>query len=84
LKQHGTWFIRTGTVNTKKSPIDMSLGMTDYEPFITSDIKIRWRKAGWVVYGAVNNIVNIEYYDYGNVPQPGRWIKAGISKTIGF
>ena len=26
----------------------------------------------------VNNIFNVEYFDFGNVPQPGRWMRCGI------
>jgi iron complex outermembrane receptor protein len=61
-----------------------SVGLVDFDPFVTTDVKIYWKKAGWNVYTSVNNIFNVEYYDIDNVPQPGRWIKLGISKNITF
>jgi len=62
----------------------VSLGMTNYEPFVTLDLKIAWNYSGWNVYGCVNNILDKEYFDIGNIIQPGRWVKLGVSKTINF
>lgn len=61
-----------------------SLGFVDYDPFITADVKVYWQKNNWNIYTSINNIFGVEYYDFGNVPQPGRWIKMGISKRIDF
>ncbi|MDA3930708.1 MAG: TonB-dependent receptor [Prolixibacteraceae bacterium] len=61
-----------------------SVGMKDYEPFSTTDIKIIWNHAGWKIYASLNNIFDVEYYDIGNVQQPGRWIKVGVSKRFNF
>jgi iron complex outermembrane receptor protein len=62
----------------------VSEGMVDFDPFITADLKIAWDYNGWKLYGSINNLFDTEYYDIGNVPQPGRWIKAGIVKKINF
>jgi len=43
-----------------------------------------WSHSGWNIYGSVNNMFDIEYFDLGNVPQPGRWFKLGIAKKIEF
>ena len=61
-----------------------SAGMVDYEKFITTDIKISWAKSGWNINGSINNIFDVDYFDIGNVVQPGRWIKIGIGKMIEF
>ena len=62
----------------------VSQGMTNYEPYFTIDLKISWNYLGWSIYGNVNNILNKEYFDIGNIIQPGRWVKLGVSKTINF
>ena len=56
----------------------------EYEPFWIFDGKVtyKWKKLS--CYFSVNNIFNVEYYDLGNVIQPSRWIKLGISYRIGF
>ncbi len=30
----------------------------------------------------INNLLNNEYVDFGNIPQPGRWMRAGVKITI--
>lgn len=69
-----------GTVSVEK----VSNGMVDYKPFFTADLKAYWNYNGWNVFTSINNIFNVEYYDFGNISQPGRWIKFGISKKIDF
>lgn len=59
-------------------------GLLDYDPFTTTDLKIYWNHSGWNLYASLNNIFNVNYYDIGNVPQPGRWIKFGIAKKLEF
>lgn len=61
-----------------------SYGMIEYSPFFTADFKIMWQKNSWNIYASVNNLLDKEYFDIGNVPQPGRWVKAGIGKKINF
>lgn len=59
-----------------------SQGLTDYEPFSTIDAKLFWNHSGWTIYASLNNLFNVSYYDIGNVPQPGRWVKFGIVKQL--
>lgn len=56
----------------------------EYTPFLCTDAKINYRKKAFQFYVSVNNIFHAEYYDIGNVVQPGRWIKTGISCKIDF
>jgi vitamin B12 transporter len=62
----------------------VSSGLVNYDPFIICDLKISYNFNGWFVYGSVNNLFNVSYYDVGNVVQPGRWMKIGVSKKIEF
>jgi len=49
-----------------------------YKPFWLFDTKVLFKKDNLQVFISVNNIFNIEYFDIGNIVQPGRWIKTGI------
>ena len=62
----------------------VSQGLVSYEPFAVCDLKISYTDKGWNFSATVNNLFNTSYYDIGNIVQPGRWIRAGISKKIDF
>ncbi len=55
----------------------------EYKPFWTVDVKALYEIRNFNVFISVNNVFNNQYYDIGNVIQPGRWIKAGISFNLG-
>ncbi|MCF8360528.1 MAG: TonB-dependent receptor [Prolixibacteraceae bacterium] len=61
-----------------------SAGLVGYSPFFTTDLKVYWKYKGWQLSGRINNIFDVKYYDIGNVPQPGRWIRFGFSKKFSF
>ncbi len=52
---------------------------THYEPFMLLDVKLKYALKDWEFYVSANNLLNKTYYDFGNIPQPGRWISGGIS-----
>jgi iron complex outermembrane receptor protein len=56
----------------------------EYEPFWIFDGKVSYNRKRLGVYISVNNILDLEYYDIGNVAQPGRWTKVGISYHLNF
>jgi vitamin B12 transporter len=50
-----------------------------YDPFILTDLGLVYRFSGSTVFKAeITNLFNTSYNDIGNVPVPGRWIKAGV------
>jgi iron complex outermembrane receptor protein len=53
-----------------------------YEPFWLFAAKVSYDLRYLNIYISANNIFNTTYNDIGNVVQPGRWIKAGISYKI--
>jgi iron complex outermembrane receptor protein len=61
-----------------------AVGSVEYVSFTVADVKLFWIEKGWNIYASVNNLFDTTYYDYGNVPQPGRWLKIGVSKKIEF
>ncbi len=60
------------------------IGESAYEPFWLFDSKVNYDYNKLKFFLSVNNIFNQEYTDIGNVSQPGRWIKTGISWQIDF
>lgn len=57
---------------------------TDYLPFWIFDMKANYRRNNLNIFISANNIFNVLYFDLGNVTQPGRWTKAGISYQLDF
>jgi len=59
-----------------------SVGETEYQPFWLFDGKISYSQKHWMLFVAVKNIFDKKYNDIGNVTQPGRWLKAGMSYEL--
>ncbi|MFP4046807.1 MAG: TonB-dependent receptor [Bacteroidales bacterium] len=57
-------------------------GDRSYNPYWIFNSKVHWRNDAWTVFLSVNNIFDIDYFSYGNITAPGRWVKGGIKKTI--
>ena len=49
-----------------------------YHPFALWDARLTWNAHPYTAYLQANNLFDKEYRDYGNVPQPGRWLMAGV------
>ena len=58
--------------------------LTEYEPFVTVDIRFKWSSGWYVAYLDIDNMFNKKYYDIGNVQQPGIWVTAGIKVYIRY
>lgn len=55
-----------------------SVVLRPYSPYSLVNVKINYRKPNHIVYISFENITNHTYYDYGNIPQPGFSVMAGI------
>ena len=51
--------------------------MRPYRPYSLIDTRLSWDDARFRLYAEANNLLNKTYYDYGNIPQPGIWVRAG-------
>lgn len=47
-------------------------------PYSLLDGRLSWDAGAWSMYVDCANILDHTYYDYSIVPQPGRWLKAGV------
>ena len=51
----------------------------EYSPYMLMDARLQWEARRYVLYTEVNNLLdNRSYVDFGNVPQPGIWVVAGL------
>ncbi len=53
-----------------------------YRPYSLLDARLSWDTPDYRLYAEANNLLNKTYYDYGNIPQPGIWLRAGMSWQI--
>ena len=56
----------------------------EYNPFWNFDGKLNYRWKSLNLYLSVNNIFDTNYVDIGNIIQPGRWTKFGITYQLNF
>ena len=59
--------------------IDTNNQRHNYATYGILDTRLSWNTGKWTAFAAANNLLNRTYVDYGNVPQPGTWITAGVS-----
>lgn len=57
---------------------------TPYKPFFLLHVRAKYQYNGLNAYVDVNNILDKQYSDLGNIPQPGRWISVGINISIDY
>ena len=50
-----------------------------YGSYSLLDARLSWKAQRYQLYLEANNLFDKTYHDYGNVPQPGRWLMAGAS-----
>jgi len=53
-----------------------------YKPFWLVNARIMWKTPSTEIYAMAANLFDTNYYDYGIVGQPGRWISFGISHQL--
>ena len=55
----------------------------DYLPFWLVDIKLSYKLyPSSIIYFEINNLLDKKYVDFGNIPQPGRWVRTGIKINL--
>ena len=58
---------------------------TQFQPFKAYwlvDAKAYWNFGNFNIFMEVLNAGNVNYVHIGNVPQPGRWLRAGVTYTL--
>ena len=49
-----------------------------YNPFVLVNTRVRWDMKKLQVYADVNNLLNVDYVDFGGLPLPGLHVMAGV------
>lgn len=49
-----------------------------YKPYLTLDAQLTYAYKTSKFFIQGSNLLNTYYYDFGNIPMPGRWVKGGI------
>lgn len=57
---------------------------TAYPAFSLLDLKLNYEIKDLNLYVNLNNIYNTDYYDLGNIPQPGFWFIGGLNYTLKY
>ena len=61
---------------------DFDGSVNDYRPYALVDARLSWQQRAYELYLKANNLLNTSYRDYGLVPQPGRWLIAGLTVRL--
>ena len=61
------------------NPKEFLTTLEPYPSFGLFDLKLTWQGKNYNVFAEANNILDRKYYDLGNIPQPGIWIRGGVS-----
>lgn len=75
-KLKGSWRISYQDRNGMRTQIE------SYQPFWLVNARIMWKTPSTEIYLLAANLFDTQYYDFGTVNQPGRWISFGISHQI--
>lgn len=59
-----------------------SLGQHAYEPYSLLDARLTWEPDRWRLFVEANNLLNVRYFDHGNIPQPGLWLRLGFTYRL--
>ena len=59
--------------------VDRATGSDLIKPYSLLDAKLSYSRPAFEVYVRANNLLNKEYYDFGDIPQPGLWFMAGVT-----
>lgn len=73
---HASWQDRAGSFDYYANPKAKALEK-EYAPFWLVNSRLTWRQEKYELYLQAANLLDNDYYDIGNVVQPGRWITAG-------
>jgi len=61
---------------------DFDGNVNDYRPYALVDARLSWQQPACEFYLKANNLLDTGYRDYGLVPQPGRWLIAGVTVSL--
>ncbi len=61
---------------------DANGNVRGYVPYAVTDARASWNADAWKLYVEANNLFDKTYYDFGQIPQPGIWVMAGLAVNV--
>ena len=77
-KLKGSWRVSYQDRNGKRTTTE------SYEPFWLVNARLMWKSPSTEIYILAANVFDTQYYDFGTLLQPGRWISVGISHQLKY
>ena len=75
-------FLRYFNANVSFRYVDRATASTLIKPYSLLDAKLSYNRPAFEIYIRANDLLNKEYYDFGDIPQPGLWFMAGARVTL--
>lgn len=79
VAQAGFRFFRNLTLDLSWRHVDRNTGSELLTPYSLLDARLGYEFPWMNLYLRANNVLNRTWYDFGDIPQPGLWLIAGIS-----
>ncbi len=73
----GSYFDRYGSYQAYENGLPTT--MVEFKPYWIVDSRLYWKSNNLNIYAEISNALDQKIVDVANVPQPGRWFKAGVS-----
>ena len=64
--------------------VDRNTGSALLTPYALLDAKLSYEFPHLTLYLRANNLLDRTWYDFGDIPQPGLWLLAGLSCKLPF
>ena len=75
------WIDRVGTYQLFESGVDTGRSES-YKPYFLLDAKLSWDAGRYRLFLDAENLLDRTYFDHGNIPQPGLWLKLGLQLRV--
>ena len=62
--------------------VDRNTGSALLTPYALLDAKLNYAFPWMSLFFRANNLLNRTWYDFGDIPQPGLWLMAGVSCRV--
>jgi len=73
---------RAGTYSSFS--MDGSVKEEEFNPYFLLDARISYRYKALILFADCSNLLNQTYFDFGNIPQPGLWYRAGVMLDLAW
>lgn len=55
---------------------------TRYKPYLLCNLRLYWNRPRYEIFVTASNLFNQKYFDLGNIPQAGIWVKGGVKLKL--